>query len=84
MIIFGALVGCNDIFILGKNPIKWRQRPAMAIAVDCEHRFKQTNIDLLVSILVIPQYGYRHGIKHWSQLAFNRRIPSPNADLKEP
>ena len=31
---FGALVGCHAILILGKSPIKWRQRPDMTIAVD--------------------------------------------------
>ena len=41
---FKALVGCHDI-ILGKSPIKWRQRPVMVMAVDCDvkHQFKQTN-----------------------------------------
>ena len=34
-----------DILILGKSPIKWRQRPGMIIAVDWDvkHQFKQTN-----------------------------------------
>ena len=32
--IFQALVGCHDILILGKSPIKWRQRPDMTLAVD--------------------------------------------------
>ena len=25
VVIFQALVGCHDILILGKSPIKWRQ-----------------------------------------------------------
>ena len=32
--IFQALVGCHNILILGKSPIKWRQRPDMTLAVD--------------------------------------------------
>ena len=32
--IFQALVGCHDILILGKSPIKWRQHPGMTLAVD--------------------------------------------------
>ena len=42
---FQALVGCHDILILGKNPIKWRQRPDMTLAVDWDvkHQFKQIN-----------------------------------------
>ena len=36
---------CYDILMLGKSPIKWRQRPDMNIAVDWDvkHQFKQTN-----------------------------------------
>ena len=34
--IFQALVGCHDILILGKSPIKWRQRPDMTLAVDSD------------------------------------------------
>ena len=42
MAIFQALVGCHDIIILGKSPIKWRQRPDMTLAVDWDvkHQFK--------------------------------------------
>ena len=44
MVIFKALVGCHDILILGKSPIKRRQRPDMTLAVDWDvkHQFKQT------------------------------------------
>ena len=44
MVMFEALVGCHDI-ILGKSPIKWRQRPDMVMAVDWDvtNQFKQTN-----------------------------------------
>ena len=28
--------GCHDILMLGRSPIKWRQRPDMTIAVDWE------------------------------------------------
>ena len=36
---------CHDILMLGKRPIKWRQRPDMTIAVDWDvnHQFTQTN-----------------------------------------
>ena len=35
---------CHDIQMLGKSPIKWRQRPGMTTAVDwgVKHQFKQT------------------------------------------
>ena len=35
----GCHVGCHDILILGKSPIKWRQRPDMTLAVhwDVKH-----------------------------------------------
>ena len=44
VIIFGALFGCHDIRILGKGPIKRRQRTDMTTAVDWDvkHQFKQT------------------------------------------
>ena len=43
MVTFEALVGCHDILILGKSPIKWRQRPDMTLAVDWDvNQFKQT------------------------------------------
>ena len=40
-----ALIGCYDILILGKSPIKWRQRHDMTLAVDWDvkHQFKQKN-----------------------------------------
>ena len=43
MVMSEALVGCHDILISGKSPIKWRQRPDMTIAVDWDvkHLFKQ-------------------------------------------
>ena len=34
MVIIEALLGCHDVLILGKSPIKWRQRRDMTIAVD--------------------------------------------------
>ena len=45
IVIFQALVGCHDILILGKSPVKWRQHPNMTLAVDWDvkHQFKQTN-----------------------------------------
>ena len=39
--IFEALFGCHDILILGKTPIKWRQRPDITIDLDLKHQFKQ-------------------------------------------
>ena len=46
MVIFQAFVGCHAILILGKSPIKWRQRPDMTLAVDWDvkHQFKQTKL----------------------------------------
>ena len=46
MVIFKALFKCLAVLILGKSPIKRRQRPNMTIAVnwDVKHQFKQTNI----------------------------------------
>ena len=45
MVIFKARVGCHDILILGKSPIKWRQRPDLTLAVDWDvkHQFKHTH-----------------------------------------
>ena len=45
MVIFQALVGCHDILILDRSPIKWRQRPDKTLAVDWDvkYQFKQTN-----------------------------------------
>ena len=39
MVIFKALVGCHDVLILGKSPIKWRQCPDMTKAAnrDAKH-----------------------------------------------
>ena len=54
VVIFQALVGCHDILILGKSPIKWRQRPDMTLAVDWDvkHQLKQKNKDLLLAGLL--------------------------------
>ena len=46
MVKFEALFGCHEILLFGKkNPIKWRQRPDITIAVDWDvkHQFKQIN-----------------------------------------
>ena len=40
MFLFEALVGCHDILILGRSPMKWRQRPGMTIAVDWDFKFQ--------------------------------------------
>ena len=46
VVIFEAIFGCHDpghdVLILGISPIKWRQRPDMTIAVDCDHTIKET------------------------------------------
>ena len=44
VVIFEAIFGCHGVLILGLSPIKWRQRPDMTIAVDCnpKHQFKQS------------------------------------------
>ena len=34
VVIFEALSGCHDVLILGKSPIKLRQRPDKNLAVD--------------------------------------------------
>ena len=34
VVILDILFGCHGNLILGKSPIKWRQRPDMTIAVD--------------------------------------------------
>ena len=53
MVIFQALVGCHDILILGKSPIKWRQRPDMTVAVDWDvkHQFKQKKTCILYPVV---------------------------------
>ena len=45
MVISEAFVGCHDILILGKSPIKWGQRPDMTLAVDWDvkYQLKQSN-----------------------------------------
>ena len=55
MVIFQALVGCHDILILGKSPIKWRQRPDMTVAVDwdVQHQFKQTNKQTVKNLAIL-------------------------------
>ena len=46
------------MLILGKSPIKWRQRSDMIIAIDwdAKHGFKQTNLALhrVVKIYEVP------------------------------
>ena len=32
VVIFEVHFGCHDVLILGESPIKWRQRPDMAIS----------------------------------------------------
>ena len=46
--IYEAHFECHDILMLGKSPIKWRQRPDMTIAVDWDvkHQFNQTNFEM--------------------------------------
>ena len=44
VVIYEAHFECHDILMLGKNPIKWRQRTDMIIAVDWDvkHQIKQS------------------------------------------
>ena len=50
--------------MLGKSPMKWRQRPDMTIAVDCDvkHQFKQTN-EQNIRKISIPQFNCIWGDK---------------------
>ena len=43
--------------MLGKSPIKWRQRPDMTIAVDWDvkHQFKQTNISFYTIVMELEE-----------------------------
>ena len=44
--VYEAHFECHDILMLGKSPIKWKQRPDMTIAVDWDvkhHIKKQIN-----------------------------------------
>ena len=68
VIFFEAHFVCHDILMLGKSPIKWRQRPDMAIAVDWDvkRQFKQTKLKSRatltsgnVSTLYFQVYMYR-------------------------
>ena len=45
MVIFEALVGCHDVPIMVKSPIKMMQRPDIIESVDrdIKHQFKQTD-----------------------------------------
>ena len=53
MFIFQAFAGCPDILILGKSPIKLKQRPDMTLSVDWDvkHQFKQTNKHVFVRLV---------------------------------
>ena len=49
----------HDTLMLGKSPIKWRQRPDMAIAVDWDvkHQFNQTNKIYCIITLLFCSYS---------------------------
>ena len=51
MVIFQALVGCHDILILGKSPIKWRDRPDMILAVDWDVKHQIKSNSLLAKVV---------------------------------
>ena len=55
---YEAHLECHDILMLGKSPMKWRQRPDMTIAVnrDVKHQLKQTNKQKQTCILEIKAY----------------------------
>ena len=38
---FQAYFGCHDILMLGKSPIKWRQHPAVTIALDWDKTIRK-------------------------------------------
>ena len=49
--------GCQDILILSKSPIKWRQRPDMNIAIDWDVR-DQFNKQERPTETIKSHYGY--------------------------
>ena len=51
-----SIIGCRDVLILGKTPIKWRQRPDMTIAVDWDAKpqLKQTQINTTPINIAFP------------------------------
>ena len=55
--IYEAHFEYRDILMLGKSPIKWRQRPDMTIAVDRDvmHEIKQTKQNLLAKNIAIDR-----------------------------
>ena len=54
-------VGCYDILVLGKSPIKWRQRPDMTLAVDWDvkHLFKQGKKEFISLLILLVAQGER-------------------------
>ena len=69
MVIFQALVGCHDIVILGKCPIKWRQCPGMTLAVDWDnnHQCKYTVILPDAEWILLGEYS-GHVVEYRSEL----------------
>ena len=67
--IFEGHFGCNDILMLGKSPIKWRQRPHMNTAVekDVNHRFKQTNKKFL-NLMISREHAHRRIFSIYSKV----------------
>ena len=57
--IYEAHFECQDILMLGKSRIKWRQCPNMTIAVDWDikHQFKETSSAACLSLWVIYLYN---------------------------
>ena len=85
MVIFEALVGCHDILILGKSPIKWRQRPDMTLAVDwvIKHQFKQIQKDGCVNHKSVARLSYdkeRHCTMTSNSCNSHANFWQPNCD----
>ena len=61
--IFEAVIGCHAILILGKSPMKRKQRNDMTLAVDWDvkHQFKQTNK---------PTLGFMQYLEHLKILEY--------------
>ena len=60
IVIFQALVGCDDILILGKSPVKWRQHPNMTLAVDWDvkHQSRQEVAKVVGDFSILPCCGF--------------------------
>ena len=55
--IYEAHFECHHILMLGKSPIKWRQRPDMTIAVDWDvkHQFKKNKKMVITKLFELKE-----------------------------